>query len=144
QLESRFRFPLRRGDGELHLQPEDDRPRDRNLRVGFYRRYGSHCPHGDVSNQVRGPMRAMTRWLMTELAVLAFAAAPARAQEEKETPRGPGDGIKFHGHWTIDVKNPDGSLASHHEFENALIGSGALALSLVLAHDSTIQNSQLQ
>jgi len=29
-------------------------------------------------------------------------------------------GIKMHGHWTIDIKNPDGTLAQHHEFENSI------------------------
>ena len=33
------------------------------------------------------------------------------------------EGIKVHGHWTIDIRNPDGTLAQHHEFENALIGA---------------------
>lgn len=33
---------------------------------------------------------------------------------------GPNEGIKVHGHWTIDVLNRDGSLAAHYEFENAL------------------------
>jgi hypothetical protein len=41
-------------------------------------------------------------------------------------------GIKVHGHWTIEVRNPDGTLVSHRELENALIqgtasGSGAIA-----------------
>ena len=25
------------------------------------------------------------------------------------------DGIKLHGHWTIDVKNPDGTQVQHHQ-----------------------------
>jgi hypothetical protein len=36
------------------------------------------------------------------------------------TPRGQSDGIKVHGHWTIEVRNPDGTLAKHSEFENSL------------------------
>lgn len=39
----------------------------------------------------------------------------------------PSEGIQVHGHWTIDVKNPDGSLASHHEFENAYVGGIVLS-----------------
>jgi len=42
-------------------------------------------------------------------------------------------GIKVHGHWTIDVKNPDGTLVSHHEFENALSGSGQISLAEILS-----------
>lgn len=30
------------------------------------------------------------------------------------------EGIKVHGHWTIEVRNPDGSMTRHLEFENAL------------------------
>jgi hypothetical protein len=48
---------------------------------------------------------------------------------KSERPGGPQEGIKVHGHWVIEVRNPDGSLASHTEFENALVpiaGAGAL------------------
>lgn len=34
--------------------------------------------------------------------------------------RGKHEGIKVHGHWVIDVRNPDGTLVTHHEFENSL------------------------
>ena len=32
-------------------------------------------------------------------------------------------GVKMHGHWVIDVKNPDGSLVEHRDFENSLESS---------------------
>lgn len=49
-------------------------------------------------------------------------------------PRGtPQEGIKVHGRWTIEVRNPDGSLAERREFENALTLSGADRLASVLA-----------
>jgi hypothetical protein len=37
----------------------------------------------------------------------------------------PSHGFKMHGHWIIDVKNPDGTIAEHREFENALQPTGA-------------------
>jgi len=37
-------------------------------------------------------------------------------------------GFRVHGHWVIDIKNPDGTLAQHHEFENMLQGGGAAYL----------------
>lgn len=43
------------------------------------------------------------------------------------------DGIKVHGHWTIDVRNTDGTLASRHEIENELVPSGTSALTGLLA-----------
>ncbi len=44
---------------------------------------------------------------------------------------GQSEGIKVHGHWSIDIRNPDGSLASHVEFENSLVDNGELLTSLL-------------
>jgi hypothetical protein len=38
------------------------------------------------------------------------------------------EGIKVHGDWTIVVKEPDGTVVSRHEFQNALKPSGKTAL----------------
>ena len=38
---------------------------------------------------------------------------------------GPREGIKVHGHWTIVVKNPDGTVAQRREFDNDLAGDSA-------------------
>jgi len=46
-------------------------------------------------------------------------AAPAKRQ-----PGGTHEGIKVHGHWMIEVRNPDGRLVSHTEFENSLVQTG--------------------
>jgi len=77
-------------------------------------------------------MTPIARWFGAAL-VLMLAAAPAFAQKKE----GAGaDGIKVHGHWTIDVKNPDGSVASHHEFENALTPGGGSYLAIILTHST--------
>jgi hypothetical protein len=60
------------------------------------------------------------------------AAQPAQtAAPGKPAPKGTQEGIKIHGHWTIEVRNPDGKLVSHTEFENSLAsgtyGQGVLA-----------------
>jgi len=68
--------------------------------------------------------------------VLLLGASSALAQE-KEKEKATVEGVKVHGHWTIDVKNPDGSHASHHEFENALVSGGGAALSSILTHSTT-------
>ena len=39
---------------------------------------------------------------------------------------GPGASIRVHGHWTIEVRNPDGTLAQRREFENAYVVSAFL------------------
>lgn len=45
-----------------------------------------------------------------------------------------GEGIVVHGHWVIDVKNPDGKVVSHRDFENSLItGGGTTSGDQVLA-----------
>ena len=44
-------------------------------------------------------------------------AAASAVQDPSDERR---EGITVHGHWVIDVLNHDGSLASRHEFENAL------------------------
>jgi hypothetical protein len=47
-----------------------------------------------------------------------------RSENATSAEKVPGDGkhegIKVHGHWAIDVKNPDGTLVTHREFENSL------------------------
>jgi hypothetical protein len=53
--------------------------------------------------------------------------------EERPTSNGSHEGIKVHGHWTIEVRNPDGTVATHREFENALISNGALTLAALLS-----------
>jgi len=42
--------------------------------------------------------------------------------EEKSPGDGRHEGIKVHGHWTIEVRNSDGTVVTRHEFENSLAG----------------------
>jgi hypothetical protein len=51
--------------------------------------------------------------------------APASATGAKEVAAlkpasGLNQGLKMHGHWIIDIKNPDGTLVQHHEFDNSI------------------------
>lgn len=61
-------------------------------------------------------------------------AQPAQtAPTSKRAPKGNHEGITVHGHWIIEVRNPDGKLVSHTEFENSLAPSqGALLLGWLL------------
>ena len=43
------------------------------------------------------------------------------------------EGIAVHGHWTIEVRDPDGGLVERREFDNALVMGGSTALALVAA-----------
>jgi len=50
--------------------------------------------------------------------------AKPTADEEEETAnpqKTRGEGVKVHGHWVIDVRNADGSLAQHRDFHNSLV-----------------------
>lgn len=51
--------------------------------------------------------------------VLALGLAPIAAAQS--APSGaPGEGVKVHGHWAIDVLTPQGEKVSHTEFDNDL------------------------
>jgi hypothetical protein len=79
----------------------------------------------------------------------ATASTPTPAKASAQTPAkpstspaseptgGPKEGIKVHGHWTIDVRNPDGTLVSHREFENALTTNGAALLARFIGRVNT-------
>src|SRR6202040_1854843 len=54
------------------------------------------------------------------LATPASTQAKQVSQEEKPAAKGAKEGIAVHGHWTVVVKNPDGTVAARQEFENAL------------------------
>jgi hypothetical protein len=65
------------------------------------------------------------------------ASQPTAAQTAtgagETNPAKPGhEGIAVHGHWVIDVRNPDGSLAQHREFENSLNPTGQKILTGLL------------
>lgn len=40
--------------------------------------------------------------------------------------------ITVHGHWTLDVRNPDGTLAQHRDVENSLVDTGRVMLAKAL------------
>ena len=56
-------------------------------------------------------------------------AAPGSKKDESVKSDGSlNQGIKVHGHWEINVKNPDGKLVEHRDFENSLVSSAPLFL----------------
>lgn len=50
---------------------------------------------------------------------------------------GPKEGIKIHGHWIIEVRNPDGTLVTRREFDNALTAAGSIILAASLARSNS-------
>ena len=58
----------------------------------------------------------------------AKAAQPSASSltaKAAKAPRGTGEGIQIHGQWTIEIRNRDGSVARHLEFENSLVDDGS-------------------
>lgn len=72
----------------------------------------------------------------------AGGASPEGQLSHKQ--QGRGESIQVHGHWTIDVRNPDGALASHNEFENALEPTGAAALAALLLRAGSLPTWQVE
>jgi hypothetical protein len=71
-------------------------------------------------------------------ALMLLGLVTAGTAQDK-SPGGSSEGIKVHGHWTIEVRNPDGSLASHSEFENSLVQDrGDEVLAGVLSNRFTV------
>jgi hypothetical protein len=68
----------------------------------------------------------------------ACHASAAVLESGAKPSRGSGEGVRVHGHWTIEVLNPDGTLVTHHEFENSLQSAGAQALIASLARLTVI------
>ena len=59
---------------------------------------------------------------MTQAKPEAGDAAPGKGAQ---TGKGSHEGISISGYWKIDVRHPDGSLATHVEFENAVTTGAA-------------------
>src|SRR4029079_731893 len=76
-----------------------------------------------------GPMRTARTLVAAMTLMFATAGFPAAISPGQESAsRRPDEGIKANGHWTIELRDPDGTVAAHHEFENALVNQGAQVL----------------
>ncbi len=69
----------------------------------------------------------------------APAAKPADPSEKNPSSpaKGQHEGISVHGYWLIDVKDPDGKVITHREFENAIQQYGIDYLSALLAGNNS-------
>lgn len=70
-------------------------------------------------------------------AVATSSTPGTPTQAAKAGSSGLNNGIHVHGHWTIVVRNPDGSVASRHEFENSLQFDGIDLLPALLGGYAT-------
>ncbi|MGA9882351.1 MAG: hypothetical protein WBQ34_01395 [Candidatus Acidiferrales bacterium] len=67
----------------------------------------------------------------------AAAPAPQKSASTQSSPKGMNSGITVHGHWVIEVKNPDGTVATRREFDNSLQPNGQLGIAALLAGNVT-------
>jgi hypothetical protein len=84
--------------------------------------------------------------LIILLGLMPAASVTARAQSTTRKParKGQSEGIKVHGHWTVEVRNPDGKLVTHREFENSLVPvTGAFTLELMILGNNPPQSYQI-
>jgi hypothetical protein len=65
------------------------------------------------------------------------AKAAANPSAEARSSGGMNTGVKVHGHWTIVVRNPDGTVTDRRDFENSLALSGAYLLQNILGGTMT-------
>jgi len=82
---------------------------------------------------MRSEHARIAAFLIASLSLSAPVTAQSTASAESD---GVGERIEVVGHWTIEVRNPDGSVAATHEFHNALTESGRETLSRLLAGDA--------
>lgn len=78
----------------------------------------------------RGIRRALGRLVLVQAMSLA-AVSMASAQNVPPPPGGAQEGITVHGRWVVEVQNPDGTVASRTEFNNALAGGAQHIVSLL-------------
>lgn len=82
-----------------------------------------------------GPSHAQAQSTPSKSAQVATAKPVA----EPAPTKGQREGINVHGWWTIEVRNPDGKVISHTEFENTLVQpSGASELVLLLTGQQVV------
>lgn len=91
---------------------------------------------------MRSPVGLTVRGCGTAAAAVVFvctlAALPASASARQASHAVPAsDGsIKLHGHWVIEVQDPDGRTVDRREFDNALMPGGAAHLAGVLGRQA--------
>jgi hypothetical protein len=66
-------------------------------------------------------------------ASVAPRATSAPANRAAARKGGNHEGITVHGHWVIEVKNPDGAIVQRREFENSLTQHGPAILTVILS-----------
>ena len=67
-----------------------------------------------------------------------LAAQVGEGAAAAEPSGGTQEGVQVHGHWVIEVRDPDGTLVSRTEFDNALVANGKTVLAKVLSRERLV------
>jgi hypothetical protein len=67
----------------------------------------------------------------TNPAVIPSSSKPAGRPASHA--KGPSEGITVHGHWVVEVRNPDGTVTARRDFENSIQPGGQSYLASMLA-----------
>jgi hypothetical protein len=86
------------------------------------------------SAQSAAPGNARTA--STPPAPLISRPAPPTESATRRGAQGDHEGITVHGHWVIEVRNPDGTVTTRREFENSLQPGGGIGLATLLTGNS--------
>jgi hypothetical protein len=84
-------------------------------------------------SQIALAQQSTAKQLTPSVPSVSHPKAEQTERASRKTAKPGHEGIAVHGHWVIDVRNPDGSLAQHREFENSLVNGGPQVLSQMLA-----------
>lgn len=92
------------------------------------------------SSCVGGALALLVVTVVVSVGVYDSPTVPAEVESAGQAARdGAAQGISVHGHWVIEVYDPDGTMAQRTEFDNALTPSGAAILGQVLAGERTVE-----
>ena len=78
--------------------------------------------------------------LASLITLLAIGTACGQALEPEPVAS---DGIQVHGHWTVTVTNPDGTVDEVREFDNELTNTGKQMLSALLLGELSVANHSI-
>jgi hypothetical protein len=81
------------------------------------------APHGTSATGTPAASEAPASTTAAHVPAALPAVAASKPQSSKGGSGAINQGFKMHGHWVIDVKNPDGTVVQHRDFENSLVSS---------------------
>lgn len=94
-----------------------------------------------LSNSIAGRAQSGTASLAAPAPTQAKAAPATQAAQPavpgERKPGGNHEGITVHGHWVIEVKNPDGTVTARREFENSIQPAGMNFLAALIAANNS-------